>query len=127
MTDGTDPIANDPIVAEREARDSALAAFTGRYVRLRKGLAEKSIGARVADDVKGKAKAAVGEAVEIAKENKGVVAATLGALVVWVFRKPILDQAQKWAPRIPAAFRNLASSIGDRFFGDESEEQENDA
>jgi hypothetical protein len=117
----------DPITDERDARDFAKAAFTGRYLRLREGLAEKGIGARVVDDVKGKAKAAANEAVEIARENKGVVAATAGALVVWVLRKPLLEQAQKWAPRIPATFRNLASSIGDRFFGEDGKKQENDA
>ncbi len=118
---------NDPIVAERDARDTARAAMTGRYVRLRTGLAEKGIGARLADDAKGKATAAASEAVEIAKENKGVVAATLGALVIWALRKPLLDQAEKWAPRIPEAFRSMASRIGDRFFGKDDDDQENEA
>lgn len=119
--------ASDPIASERDVRDSAKSAFTGHYLRLRAGLAEKGIGARVADDVKGKAKAAANEAAEIARENKGVVAATVGALVVWALRKPLLEQAEKWAPRIPSAFRNMAAGISDRFFGDGSDDQENNA
>ena len=122
MSDGSDPIASG-----RDARNSAKSAFTGHYLRLREGLAEKGIGARVADDVKGKAKAAANEAVEIARENKGVIAATVGALVIWALRKPLLDQTEKWAPRIPAAFRNMAGSIGDRFFGEVGDDQENSA
>jgi len=118
---------SDRLSSERDARDSARAAFTGRYLRLCDGLAEKGIGARVADNVKGKAKAAANEAVAIARENKGVVAATIGALVVWLFRKPLLDQAQKWAPRIPATFRDIANSIGDRFFSEDGDDQENSA
>jgi len=116
---------DDPVVGGRDARDSARAALTGRYLKLREGLAEKGIGARLVDDAKGKAKAAANEAVEIAKENKGIVAATLGALVVWALRKPLLDQAEKWGPRIPAAFRDLTSRIGDRFFGKDDDDQEN--
>ncbi len=119
--------AGDSVTSERDARDSAKAAFTNRYIRLRDGLAEKGIGARIADDVKGTAKAAAKEAVEIAVENKGVIAATVGALVVWVLRKPLLDQAQKWAPRIPAAFRDMAGAVSDRFFGEGDDDQENNA
>lgn len=86
----------------RQARDQALAQLTGRYDRLRGGLAEKGVAARMSDAAKSKAKAAAQEAVEIADSNKGVIAATGAALALWLFRKPLSDAMHDLWPRLKA-------------------------
>ncbi|MEY4161092.1 MAG: hypothetical protein RLZZ136_1713 [Pseudomonadota bacterium] len=91
--------------ANRAARDAALSAVTARFSQLQSGLAAKGIGERLIDHARGKAESAAHEAVEIAEENKSVIAATAAALTLWVLRKPLANQAQKW---LPVAWQSLA-------------------
>lgn len=97
----------DSYDAERQARDAALSRLTGRYVRLRAGLEEKSVVERLVEHASGKAKAAANEAVEIAEENKGVIAGTTALLVLWMLRRPIAGQARKWLPQLPVTWQRI--------------------
>lgn len=97
MSEGDDPLATG-----REARNSALARLTGHYGKLRSGLQERPIGQRVTDEALGKAKQVGQEALDIAKDSKGVIAATAGALALWLFRKPLSRTVQGLVPRIKA-------------------------
>ncbi len=90
--------SNDPLAAERRRRDEALANVTKRFTRLKTGLAEKGVGERVADEAKGKAKALVKEAAEVANDSRGIIAATIGALAIWTWRKPIIAELGKLSP-----------------------------
>ncbi|MEO7247313.1 MAG: hypothetical protein ABIW31_02575 [Novosphingobium sp.] len=101
----------DPVTAARMERDAALSTVTSSYARLRGELAEKSIGRRVAEDVANKAKASAAEVVEIAVENKGVVAGTVGALAIWFARKPLAEHAVKAWESLPGAWHLLKARI----------------
>lgn len=95
-------MSDDPLSTDRQARDSALARLTGHYDRLRTGLRERPVGQRVVEEAMGKARQAGKEALEIANDSKGVIAATAGALAIWAFRKPLSRAVQGLWPRIKA-------------------------
>lgn len=75
---------------DRALRNAAKASFDANAAQVRADLAARGVGGRIVDTATGKAKAAANEALDIANENRGVVAATLGALVLWFARRPIL-------------------------------------
>lgn len=81
---------------DRLTRDAARAVFDGRLARVRQAVADKGIGARMADETLGRAKAAADQTVAVAKDNRLIVAATLAALAGWFLRKPLM----RWVARI---------------------------
>lgn len=81
---------------DRLIRDAARAVFDARLARLRQGVADKGIGARVADEALGRARATADQTLAVAKDNRLIVAATLAALAAWFLRKPL----GRWLARI---------------------------
>ncbi len=77
--------------SDRANRKAARALFEGRLSQVKADLAARSIKGRMIDKAKGDALAIADEAVAVAKDNKGLVAATVAALVAWMFREPLLD------------------------------------
>lgn len=73
----------------RALRDSAWAVVKADLAALGDELEERGIGERVKDKAVEEAQDAWGQAVDIAADNKGVVAATVLALLAWFFRGPI--------------------------------------
>ena len=80
----------DQVYADRAARNALRDRFDNRLAGLRQDLDEQGIGSRIADKLGEQAHAAYDEAMAVAGENKGVIAGTIGALVVWIFRNPII-------------------------------------
>jgi hypothetical protein len=74
----------------RASRDAAKDALTSRVDVLREDLEARGIGGRIADKVTADAADAAYEVVDVVRSNLPVVAGTLLALIVWVFRHPIL-------------------------------------
>lgn len=107
MTDDPDPVAT-----ARAERDAALTAVTGSFEQLRNDLADNGIGKRVAHEAVEKAKSSAMEAAEIARENKAVVAGTIGALALWFARKPLGEQAVKLWHSLPGAWQKMKARIG---------------
>lgn len=105
-------IEADPVAIARAERDAALTSVTDSYDRLRGGLADKGIGKRVAEEAANKAKSSAKEVIDIAVENKGVVAVTVGALAIWFARKPLGEQAVKAWDRLPLAWQSLKARMG---------------
>ncbi len=79
--------------AARAERDALRGLFDSRLATLKSGLAERSVGARIADDAKAKAKQGAGKAADVARESKAIIGAAGAALALWFLRKPI---AAKW-------------------------------
>ena len=77
--------------ADRANRKAAWALFQSRVKQVQDDLAARSIGGRVADKVTEDALDLVDEAVAVAKDNKGLIAAAVAALLAWAFRAPLLD------------------------------------
>ena len=76
---------------DRANRKAARALFEGRLSQVKADLAARSIKGRMIDKAKGDALAIADAAVAVAKDNKGLVAATVAALVAWLFRAPLLE------------------------------------
>jgi hypothetical protein len=76
---------------DRANRKAAWALFEGRLGQVKADLSARSIKGRMIDKAKGDALAIADEAVAVAKDNKGLVAATIAALIAWAFRAPLLD------------------------------------
>lgn len=79
------------MLEDRYLRDSARALVEGDIQHLKADFAFKGIGARAVDRVKDGAYDIYEEALEVAEDNKGALAALLAAVVVWFARNPILE------------------------------------
>lgn len=87
------------LMTARAARNDAKGQLDGSLSAMRTGLEEKGIRERVTDGVAEKAADAFEQVVEVASANKAVVAGTLGALVLWFLRNPLLALAARAWPR----------------------------
>ena len=88
--------AETQLAADRANRQAARAVFDARLAQVRADLEARGIGERIADKALDETSSALGEAAAIARESKGVIAATVGALLLWAFRGPLLDGARAW-------------------------------
>lgn len=88
------------LAADRARREAALAVFTDRLDGIKADLTARSVGARVADSVKEGTSEALDAGLDVARERKGLIAGTLGALLLWTFRKPLLTTAAALYARI---------------------------
>lgn len=76
---------------DRYLRDSARALVEADIEHLKSDLSHKGIGERILDRAKEGAIDLYEEAVDVAEDNKGALAALLAAIVVWFARNPILS------------------------------------
>jgi hypothetical protein len=79
------------LIADRELRDSALRLFKSDLALVRADLREKGVGARIAERIGDGTMDMVDDAVDLAEANKGKLAATAAAVVLWFARGPIKD------------------------------------
>ena len=84
------------LAEDKALRDAALALFKADLALVRADLAERGVGARVADRLGESAMDMLDEAVDYAEDNKGTVAAGIAAVVLWFARRPILDALGRW-------------------------------
>ena len=81
------------LAADRANRTAARGVFDTNISQVKADLAARSVGGRIADQAMAETKAALTESVAVARESKGVIAGTLGALLIWAFRAPLVDAA----------------------------------
>ncbi len=79
------------MLEDRYLRDSARALVEADFENLKADLDHKGLATRALDTFKEGAVDIYEEAVEMADDNKGALAALLAAVVVWFARNPILD------------------------------------
>ncbi len=75
---------------DRALRDAARALFQADVAHLRADLAGRSISSRIVDRIGEGATDVLEEAMEVADNNKGVIATLVAAIVLWFARNPIL-------------------------------------
>lgn len=78
---------------DRANRQLARGLFDTRLYQVKTDLAARGIGGRIKDKAQEEAFKAIDQGVDIAKESKGIIAATVGALALWFLRKPLLAKA----------------------------------
>ena len=88
--------AEQRLAADRGNRQTARGLFDRRLAQVKSDLSASSVPARIKAKAKDEAFAAADTAIDVARESKGVIAATLGAVALWVFRKPLLQAASGW-------------------------------
>lgn len=88
------------LATDRAARNLAHAAFAERLDGIKADLAARGVGARVADSVKEGTTGALDAGLDVAKERKGLIAGTFGALLLWIFREPLLTAGAALVARI---------------------------
>lgn len=76
---------------DRLLRDAARALVDADIAALKASLAARSIPTRIADRIGEGANDVLDEAVSVADDHKGVIAALIGAIVLWFARHPIMD------------------------------------
>ena len=79
------------LIEDRYLRDSARALVEADIQHLKNDLQRKGIGERMLDRVKEGATDVYEEAVDVADNNRGVLAALVAAIFVWFARNPILS------------------------------------
>lgn len=83
--------ADDQLAELRAARDHARARLNTRIARNRALATPAGLAKRVKQDIAHQARQAAVQAIEIAADNRGVVAATASALLLWAMRKQALS------------------------------------
>jgi hypothetical protein len=78
------------LASDRATRRTARGVFDQRLAQVRRDLDARGIGGRIADRIGEDAREIVDEAVEVADQNRGVVAGTIAALAIWLLRYPII-------------------------------------
>ncbi len=81
---------------DRRNREAARSLFQARLGRVKADLEARPVPERVKAKAVDEAAKAIDKGLEIAGQSKGVIAATLGALALWAFRKPLVQAAQDW-------------------------------
>ncbi len=82
------------LAEDRATREAALAIFNTNLTQVRNDLEARGIGGRIVDKAGEEVRATLSEALAIADDNKGVVAATLAALTLWLLRNPLIEGLQ---------------------------------
>ncbi len=73
--------------ARRSARDSLALCIA----RVRGDVEERGVGGRIADKLGEDARATLDEAKAVVRAYPGIVAGTIAAIAVWIFRNPLLS------------------------------------
>ena len=76
---------------DRALRSAAWALFDADLAHLRANLAGKSISSRIVDRIGEGASSVLDEAIEVADNNRGVVATLFAAIVLFLARHPLIE------------------------------------
>ena len=79
------------MLEDRHLRDSARALVEADVENIKADLDRKGLATRALDTFKNGAVDIYEEAVDIAEDNKGALAALIAAVIVWFARNPIFD------------------------------------
>lgn len=81
--------AEQRLLSDRANRASARQLVDGGVSQVNADLAARGIGGRIKDKVTGEVGDALATGVQVARENKPVIAGTIGLLLVWFLRGPL--------------------------------------
>lgn len=81
--------AENALLEDRANRNAARKVFEQRFNRVKCALEQRSIGGRMADTASARAAILAQDGLEVARESKGIIAATGAALAIWLLREPL--------------------------------------
>src|SRR5688500_2031894 len=89
---------------DRALRNAAHALVKAQLGQVKTDLAVKGIGQRIADTATDGVKRAADHSLEVAGSHRGIVAGTLAALLLWLFRNPLIAGGKRlWETYRPGA------------------------
>lgn len=88
--------AEQRLAEDRGNRTAARRLLEQRLARVRADLELRGLVERTKDRAQEQVFRALDHGIDVARDNKGVVAATLGALALWLGRRPVLEQVRAW-------------------------------
>lgn len=84
-------VTREQVIEDMHLRDAARALVEADVENLRADLRIKGVGERAVDRITDGASDVYEEAIEVASDHKGALAAIVAALVLWFARHPILE------------------------------------
>lgn len=87
--------------ADRGNRNAARGLFDRRLARVKEDLAARSVPQRIKAKAQDEVFKAADLAIDVAKESKGIIAASAGAIALWVFREPLIRSVGGWFAKSP--------------------------
>lgn len=93
--------AESRLAEDRRNRSAARGLFDVRLGRVKADLAARPVPARIKRKAQDETLKAIDKGLDIASQSKGVVAATIGALALWVLRKPLISVTKRWLGQGP--------------------------
>lgn len=103
--------AEEKLAQLRAARDAARAEFLSRSTRIRALAEPGELGRRLTNDIQVQGRKALSQAMEIAADERGVLAGTLTALMLWLARKQIFAKAVELAPKAKPAWHKALDTV----------------
>ncbi|MGE3690421.1 MAG: hypothetical protein AB7F98_03460 [Novosphingobium sp.] len=86
--------AERQLAEARQNRDKARTLFDARLASVRSDLEARGVSGRIADKIGEEARDGFDQALDVAKESRGVIAGTIAALALWFLRHPIIAWAE---------------------------------
>ena len=81
--------AEQRLIADRANRNAARRLVDGGVVQVKSDLTARGVGGRIKDKVTGQVEDTLATGVQVARENKPIIAGTIGLLLVWFLRGPL--------------------------------------
>lgn len=88
------------LLQDRATRERAKSALESQFAQVKADLAAKDVTSRAAQTVIDQTREAAEIGLDVARERKGVIAGTIGAVLLWLFRKPIIHGVAGAAARL---------------------------
>lgn len=80
---------------DRANRRAVRGLFDGALAQVKADLAARGVGGRIKDTITREAVQSAEQAIAVARANKGVVAGTIAALALWMFRNPLIAMGRR--------------------------------
>jgi hypothetical protein len=84
------------VLAARAGRNRARGALDDRVTQVKADLVARSVAERMVDKVSAEAKEIVTETVDVARQSTGIIAGTIAAVTLWMFRRPLQSLIREW-------------------------------
>ena len=103
------------LIQDRRNRNAARKLVDGGVDQVKTDLAARGIGGRIKDNAIKEIEGAVATGIEVARENKAVVAGTFSLLLVWWLRGPL----GRWLGRLFGSKSDAVQDPGDTAWSDQ--------
>lgn len=101
------------LLENRSNRQGARGLFDRRLAQVKHDLEARSVPDRIKSKARDEVFDAVDSGIDIARESKGVIAATLGAVALWVFRAPLIEAVSHWLAQGPVQDDSANSEVNE--------------